>query len=238
MESGLPPFNPNPTIGALQIGVLISYMGFGVTTTQTYYYYSRFPDDPWKLKAFVAFVWMCEFAHAICIGHTVYTYTTTDYGHPERLILPVPKSLEVAGIFFSGIIAASVQSFFSYRIYVLAKSLYIPCVTWTLALLRCALSMVGFASGIRMVSLPSYEAQWGWFAIILWSVSSANDVIIAATLVYLFSRRRNDALAYRNRSTVALVDKLIAWTIETGTMTSVFGIIILVCYVTMVTNCI
>jgi hypothetical protein len=39
--------------GALQIGVLISYVLFGVTTTQTYIYYSRFPDDSPKLKAFV-----------------------------------------------------------------------------------------------------------------------------------------------------------------------------------------
>ncbi|KAF7355528.1 hypothetical protein MSAN_01469800 [Mycena sanguinolenta] len=207
-----PPFNPNVTLGALEIGVLVSYVLFGITTVQTYIYSTRFPDDPWKLKAFVAFVWLCEFAHAICIGHTVYTYTITDYGHPERLLLPVPKSLEVA-VFFSGIIAASVQCFFSRRIYVLSESLYIPCFTWILALLRCALSVVAFVSGIRMDALRSYESHWGWLAITLWTVSAANDVIIAATLVYLFSRRRNNALAFRNRSTAALVDKLIAWTI-------------------------
>jgi hypothetical protein len=39
--------------GVLQIGVLISYALFGVTTTQTYIYYSRFPDDSLKLKALV-----------------------------------------------------------------------------------------------------------------------------------------------------------------------------------------
>jgi hypothetical protein len=31
--------------GALQIGVFVSHVLFGVTTTQTYVHYSRFPDD-------------------------------------------------------------------------------------------------------------------------------------------------------------------------------------------------
>ncbi|KAJ7708047.1 hypothetical protein B0H17DRAFT_1325068 [Mycena rosella] len=58
--------NLNTTIGALQIGVLISYVLLGVTTTQTYIYYCRFPDDSPKLKALVAAVWVCEMAHAFC----------------------------------------------------------------------------------------------------------------------------------------------------------------------------
>jgi hypothetical protein len=39
--------------GASEIGVLFSYVLFGVMTTQTYIYYSRFPDDSRKLKALV-----------------------------------------------------------------------------------------------------------------------------------------------------------------------------------------
>ncbi|KAJ7839532.1 hypothetical protein B0H14DRAFT_2786832 [Mycena olivaceomarginata] len=46
-------FNPHPTIGACEIGVLISYALFGVTTVQTYIYYGRFPNDDSKLKALV-----------------------------------------------------------------------------------------------------------------------------------------------------------------------------------------
>jgi hypothetical protein len=63
-------FNPNPTLGAhrmtgpchalddffagaLQIGTLISYALFGVTTMQLYIYYSRFPDDSRVLKVLV-----------------------------------------------------------------------------------------------------------------------------------------------------------------------------------------
>ncbi|KAJ7918937.1 hypothetical protein B0H13DRAFT_1868919 [Mycena leptocephala] len=97
--------NLNTTLGAIQIGVLVSYVLFGVSTTQTSIYYSRFPDDSRKLKALVAFVWICEVGHALCIGHSLYVYTISDYAHPERVLGPTPKSLETTSI-FSGVIAA------------------------------------------------------------------------------------------------------------------------------------
>jgi hypothetical protein len=40
-------------LGAYEIGVLMSYAFFGMTTTQTYIYYSRFADDSRKLKSLV-----------------------------------------------------------------------------------------------------------------------------------------------------------------------------------------
>ncbi|KAJ6593203.1 hypothetical protein B0H19DRAFT_1089389 [Mycena capillaripes] len=224
-------FDPNPTIGALQIGVLASYVLFGVTTTQTYIYYNRFPDDYLKLKTLVSFVWLCELAHAICIAHTLYTYTISNYGHPERLIQRAPESLE-AGIFFSGVVTASVQAFFSFRIYALSHKLYIPLITWTLSFLRFVLSTVVFTSGLGMIDMASYEARWGWLAITLWSVSAANDLLIAATLVFILAHRRSNV----HQRTAALVEKLIGWTIETGVMTSAFGLITLVCFLTMSDN--
>jgi hypothetical protein len=135
-------------------------------------------------------------------------YTIISYGHPERLIQRAPASLEAA-VFFSGIIAAcgmcfrftgeaeflmrgAVQSFFSFRIYALSNQLFIPCVTWALSLVRLVLSTVAFISGLQMVEIASYEAQWGWLAITLWSISAANDLTIAATLVYILARRRKN----------------------------------------------
>ncbi|KAJ7736876.1 hypothetical protein B0H16DRAFT_1572909 [Mycena metata] len=231
MESPAISFDPNPSIGALQIGVLISSILFGLTTMQTYLYYTRFPEDPRKLKALVVFVWSCELALVVCSADTLYRYTILDYGHPERLLQRTPASLEAA-VFFCGIIAASVQSFFSHRIYSLSKTLYIPLLTWTLSVLRLLASTTAFVSGLLMVDFVSYEAQWGWLGISLWSVSTANDFIIAATLVFLLIRQRRNA----QKTTAALVDRLIAWTIETGTATSAFGIATLVCYLTMAGN--
>ncbi|KAJ7108577.1 hypothetical protein C8R44DRAFT_884641 [Mycena epipterygia] len=183
--------NPNVTIGAYEIGVLASYVLFGVTTTQTYVYYGRFPDDPRRVKFLVAFIWSCEMAHAVCIGHSLYQMTVSDYGHPERLIL-IPRSL-AAAVLFSGIIGAGVQAFFASRIYGLSKSLYIPCLSWTLSFSRLLGSITVVVYGFRIKTIPAFDMQWAWLLNSLWSVASANDLIIAATLVYWLNRQRPEA---------------------------------------------
>ncbi|KAJ7918940.1 hypothetical protein B0H13DRAFT_2433276 [Mycena leptocephala] len=183
--------NLNTTLGAFQIGVLISYVLFGVTTTQTYMYYSRFPDDSWKLKTLVAFVWVGEMAHALCVGHTLYVYTISTYAHPERLAGPTPVSLDTS-MLLTGIIGVCVQGFFSFRIYAFSGKLYVCILIWVMVFLRLLGSIVIFATALRMPSLPHYEEQWGWLATAMWSVSAANDLVIAATLVVLLRNQRTD----------------------------------------------
>ncbi|KAJ7906310.1 hypothetical protein B0H13DRAFT_1716324 [Mycena leptocephala] len=223
-------FDPNTTLGAYELGVLISYTLLGVTTTQAYIYYSRFPNDFRGLKYLVAFIWSCELAHAICIADTLYQITVSDYDHPERLVL-IPRSLATA-VLFSGLVGACVQSFFASRIYRISKSLYIPCLSWILSFSRLLGSITVFVYGLRMKTIPEFEARWSWLLNSLWSVASANDVIITATLVYRLRQQRPAA----EKRTLALVDKLIAWTMETGVITSAAGLASLGCFVTMPGN--
>ncbi|KAJ6514520.1 hypothetical protein DFH09DRAFT_1374006, partial [Mycena vulgaris] len=219
--------NPNTSLGAYVIGVLASYVLFGGTTIQAYIYYGRFPHDPRRLKFLVAFVWSCEIAHAVCIGHTLYQMTVSDYARPERLIL-IPKSLATA-VFFSGTIGACVQAFFSSRIYGISKSLPLPCLSWTLSFLRLLGSIIAGVYGLRTKTIPEFETRWAWLLNCVWSVTSANDLLIAGTLVHCLFRHR----PMGDTRTVALVDKLIEWTIETGVVTSAAGLVTVVCFVTM-----
>ncbi|KAJ7918943.1 hypothetical protein B0H13DRAFT_1990747 [Mycena leptocephala] len=228
-------FNLNKTLGALQIGVLISYVLFGVITTQTYIYYSRFPDDSRKLKVLVCCVCLvssvCEMANAFCVGHTVYVYTISHYTHPERLVGPLPASLDTT-VLLSGVVAVCVQ-YFSFRIYAFSKKLHVSTILiWIMAFLRLLGSIIIFLTALRMPSLPHFEMQWGWLLAAVWSVSTANDLIIAVTLVVLLRNQRTDV----HRRTAALVEKLILWSIETGILTSAYSITTLACFLTMKEN--
>ncbi|KAJ6572202.1 hypothetical protein B0H19DRAFT_936463, partial [Mycena capillaripes] len=195
--------------GALQIGVLVSYVLFGVTTTQTYIYYSQFPEDSRKLKALVRHInRLCELAEVVCIGHVLYVYTISGYGHPERLLGAAPKSLETAAVFVA-LVAASVQKFFSFRIYRLSNKLCIPVVIWVLVLARLVVITMLFVFGLEMKSLHGFVMQWQWLATAVWSLSTANDLAITVTLVALLRNQRINA----RRSIAALVDKLILWTV-------------------------
>ncbi|KAJ7788417.1 hypothetical protein B0H14DRAFT_261837 [Mycena olivaceomarginata] len=225
-------FNPSNTLGALEIGILTSYVLLGVTITQTYIYYSRFPQDPRKLKALVAFVCVCEIAHAICIGHTLYVWTISDYMHPESIFNFSPQSL-ITTVFFSSLIAACVQGFLPFRIYGLSKKLYISIIIWAMALMRLLGSTVLFVAGLRIPSsIQRLTAQWEWLIMVICAVGAATDVATTAALVTILVRQRS----FAQKRTRALVDKLIVWAIETGLLTSASGIATLVCFALMPKN--
>ncbi|KAJ7700752.1 hypothetical protein B0H17DRAFT_1046489, partial [Mycena rosella] len=208
-------YDLNSTIGALQIGIVLSCVLFGVTTTQAYTYYGRFPDDSHGLKFLVAVVWLCELAHIICIEATHYRYTISDFLHPANLFFvywPIAVSL-----LFSGIIVAGVQGFFALRIYRLSRRAYIPGFIWILAFSRTIFCVVAVVYGSQPnVTINGFVGQRSWVFYALWGVSTTNDLIIASALVYCLYSQRVKA----NTRTVALVDKLIKWTIETGVITS------------------
>ncbi|KAJ7083053.1 hypothetical protein B0H15DRAFT_851016 [Mycena belliarum] len=220
-----PSFDADSTLGALLVGTLVSYVLFGVTTTQVYIYYDRFPEDSSKMKAMVASVWLGELAHVICIGHSLYVMVITDYGHPERLA-HIPSSL-FAATFVGGMVSAGVQSFFAFRIYILSKSLWIPCICWAMSLFRVLPSnIVTFSYGIHE-PLGEFIDKWNWLFDTVWAISAANDLLIAISLVFLLYRQRN----YTLKRTTAVVNKLIAWTVETGVVTSAAGIIMMAFFI-------
>ncbi|KAJ7815166.1 hypothetical protein B0H14DRAFT_3143756 [Mycena olivaceomarginata] len=192
MES--PPTNLHSTIGAYQIGVLISYMCFGVTTTQAYIYYSRFPDDSRKLKALVAFVWLGELGHAICIGHTLYGFTIFDYGHPERFLRPAPKSL-VSSMLLGSMAVTAVQVYFAFRLYQLSKKLQIAIVSWTLSFVRQLAALTIFVIALRPIPVAIYDPKWRWLFLIYWSASSTNDLTITGAFAVMLTAQRSHVSA-------------------------------------------
>ncbi|KAJ7758729.1 hypothetical protein B0H16DRAFT_643027 [Mycena metata] len=219
-------FDPSLTIGAYQIGVLVSYILFGIVTAQTYTYFVTFPEDSSKLKTLVAIVWSCEVAHILCIGHALFVDTISDYGHLERLTDAAPKSIDMT--IFAGIVTTCSQSFFTLRIYKLSNQLFLSIILEAVIFLRLVAVAVVTVAGLRMTSVGSYEAQWGWLLATTWGVGAGCDLTITGVLVTLLLRRRADG----RKRTAMLVEKIITWTIETGMLTSACWITMLACFLT------
>ncbi|KAF8217504.1 hypothetical protein K438DRAFT_1556587, partial [Mycena galopus ATCC 62051] len=198
----------NSVAGAVQIGALLSYALFGVTTTQIYTYYRRFPDDSRILKALLTALRMCEISSTVCVGHLIYTFSILDFGHPELILGSPPKSLS-ASVLFSGFTTACVHSFFSFRIYTFTKKLYIPCFIWCISFLHLTGRIVIFITSLQAPSFLAYVAEWDWLLTTNWALSVASDVVIATTLVVVLYKQRSHAY----EKTVALLDRLIVWTI-------------------------
>ncbi|KAF8189832.1 hypothetical protein K438DRAFT_1971346 [Mycena galopus ATCC 62051] len=217
-------------LGVYQIGVLVSCVLLGVTTTQTYIYYTRFPEDPRTLKSLVAFIWVCEVVHAVCAAHTLYVSTVSGYyaqstSAPSFFNAPVTLG---AVFVVAGFVVAFVQGFFGFRIRVLSKKLYIPVLIWFLALIR----LVICTSIVSLRGVPAFLPKMMGFSTTAWILAVCNDLLITTTLVFFLRRQR----AHVHERTIVISKKIITWSIETGMISSTLGIIELTCFVTMPNN--
>ncbi|KAI0353285.1 hypothetical protein OH77DRAFT_1522740 [Trametes cingulata] len=127
------------TMGSLLIGVIVCAMFYGVSLSQMYYYYTRYPRDPVYLKLLVAAVWFTDSVHQAS-PHlpyqyippafipprtafyspegTVYWYLVTQYGEPASL--GRLSSTIIPEVFFQAFTGLFVQSFFAARIWKLS----------------------------------------------------------------------------------------------------------------------
>ncbi|PBK89869.1 hypothetical protein ARMGADRAFT_1083334 [Armillaria gallica] len=74
----------NSTFGAFLISVIVSSCLFGVTCTQTWYYFTRYSDNI-AVKVLVSAVWILEVFHMAFISHAIYHYVILHYGEPASL---------------------------------------------------------------------------------------------------------------------------------------------------------
>ncbi|PPQ94590.1 hypothetical protein CVT25_011903 [Psilocybe cyanescens] len=189
-------FNPNLTLGAIEIGVLVSTFLFGLVTVQCYIYVHRFPKDPVLLRVLVPVVWLLELAHTICICQALYEITVTQYGHPELLDIP-PDSLNVA-VLFSGFIGPIEQCWFAHRIHKFTHTLPIPLLCTSLALLRCIGSIALSIIALHRLTVEVYYAHWSWLLTAILVIGAGTDVVLAAALCWYLSRWRDSAFKSLN----------------------------------------
>ncbi|KAF8649051.1 hypothetical protein AX16_006052 [Volvariella volvacea WC 439] len=124
------------TVGALQIGVLISTFLFGVTTLQCIRYFANFPKDKPTIKFMVCVVWLLELAHTISTASGLYHITMSQYNAPQ--LDPQPKldlGFRIA-VLFSGCIAALVQAYYTDRLRILTENAFLASIYWVLASVR------------------------------------------------------------------------------------------------------
>jgi len=223
-------FDPTDTLGALLAGTFIAIFLFGLATVQVYLYYDRCHKDSRLLKTLVAFVWCCELAHTICVADSIYVATITLYGQPEKLVrLPIALNLTVA---FGGPVTACVQAFYTDRIRRFVGNLYVPVLLWTLSFLRLVGSYVLVVVSFHVPSVTEYEAVWGWMFTLLFTMGAFIDLAIASFLGYSLHRQRKKVF----KTTVKVLDRLIWWTVQTGLVTSIVAVAVVICFQTMKNN--
>ncbi|CAK5274994.1 unnamed protein product, partial [Mycena citricolor] len=243
-------------LGALEIGVMLSLVMFGVILLQAYTYFTQncSADSRW-LKIFVGIVMFLELGHSVAACHALYYFTISLAGMPEELkatnsytlsVTPVFETIITASIQVAAVLASLLsttdarrQGFFAFRIWVLSGSLRVSIVCWVIAAIRLATGLMMSTFSLLDVSREpnsTYIADtYGDFFTAALVMGVALDVVITIGMCACIRRLYTTPVELPNGSK-QVVRGLICWVIETGLITSLTSLAVVITFQTMKHN--
>jgi len=153
----------------------------------------------------------------------------SEYGHIEELV-DTPISLRIS-IVLSSAVSAMVQLFFADRVRRLAGNLYIAGFCAILSLWRLGVGTWATVGAMENANIIIFNEKYRW-TMMFYALGTTIDLTIASSLCYFLAKHRRTSI----KKTARLIDGLIAWTIETGVVTGLTSVSLLVCFVTMPNN--
>ncbi|TFK35603.1 hypothetical protein BDQ12DRAFT_725893 [Crucibulum laeve] len=179
-----------PTVGAFEAGVLMSMFLSGITTAQAYRYFHNFPNDPKRMKLFVALVWFLEFGHGTILSVALYWLTVLNFNSTTALVNPL-KKLCLATI-LSSITTSMIQCYFAFRVHIICQMRIIPVICVILSVVHLTGQFMLAIGGYKARSITEFKIRWRTVMIAVLSSSTCADVLIASCLCWRFRRRRKE----------------------------------------------
>ncbi|KAJ8093214.1 hypothetical protein PM082_020699 [Marasmius tenuissimus] len=219
------------SVGSLEIGVVASTFLFGITSTQTYLYYQLFPRDPKWTRRLVACIWLFELGHSISVIIALYDYSIQNFGNNQVDTMRLPFSI-VMGFLMAEFVFVSVQGYFILHIARISRTWAFTTGCTVLMVVRSAFLLFAVVQAVLMRDLKQFRDDWKWSMITMLVIGSFADLAIPSGRVYFLLVQRSGA----HKTTAAIVDKLIVYTIETGLATGFLAALILALYLALPKN--
>ncbi|KIY49129.1 hypothetical protein FISHEDRAFT_72938 [Fistulina hepatica ATCC 64428] len=215
-----------PTAAPLLTGYIMNAMLYGCLLMQLYWYYMSFPRDPRFLKLFTAVLFCLETTQTALIMYDALESFALDFGSVDQLNKVHSAWMNIP--IMTGIVSSLVHSFFCWRIYTLSKNLISIAVVMTFSLCQL-ITAIYFGSRVYHIGEYSLLQASTQVPCSVWLASSAvADILIALAMCYYLWR-----IPKSFRRTELLISKLIRSTVETGTITAIFAIILVVLYTSL-----
>ncbi|KAK0196000.1 hypothetical protein F5146DRAFT_1133456 [Armillaria mellea] len=201
--------------GPLIIGYLLNWDLFRTLSVQLYLYYLAFPKDRQFVKCLVYGIYIVEFVQMILVAYNAFAAFGYGFGDLEALAgihfnwLSVPIMVAIGA--FLG------QSFYAYRIFILSKSQIVPALVICMSLASSVATISKQLTSLKFI-IGRHPFPWRGYALC--------DIVIAICMTYYLMRSNTGF-----HCTEILVTKLIRLTIETGSLTAVVALAILVLFV-------
>ncbi|EIW75852.1 hypothetical protein CONPUDRAFT_169105 [Coniophora puteana RWD-64-598 SS2] len=242
---------PSPAEAMAQaplLGTLFTMFLYGITCVQAFYYSQNYQDDRMGVKLVVAAVWLLETAHTVLSIYFIEWYLINNFTNEENLFLVnwgIPTSFIVG---FT--VAFVVNLYFIWRFWRLSRNWVVPVILLMLAVARYAVGLLNSVQSktlsgktseptILCVFLPAYVlasksltgGAFKVFIVVGYVLSVLVDALIAVSLCWLLHSLRTGIKRTEN-----LIDNLIIYTINTGVLTSLGAILVLILFLTLPTS--
>ncbi|PIL27201.1 hypothetical protein GSI_10345 [Ganoderma sinense ZZ0214-1] len=200
-------------IGPIYIGPLLAWMLFGVSIVQLYIYHTSFSRDPLSIQIAVYGIFFLDVFQSVVVAAVGWQVLVAGWGRPVNIEFPGWSF--AATPFLSGVISASVQLFYAWRIYRLGKWRIIP----------AAIGLTGLASALGAIifaimfmfkkDLNSFHEPAMYSLCILWlGVGAFTDVVIMLSMFFLLYSAKRQSFTFQRSEFI--VNRLMRLTVETG----------------------
>ncbi|GLB43796.1 hypothetical protein LshimejAT787_1403080 [Lyophyllum shimeji] len=213
--------------GSLLVGGFVATGLSGVVAVQTVIYFKVYQTDPNFVKALVALIWALDFTHSILSCAAIWEYLIAQYGHPELIdVIPMELSLTIV---FTAILTFFVHMFFVHRIWLLSqKNYYLAIPFLMLVTARLGAAAATCNEMIVLKSLSAYKSRFGWLFTMGLTLSSLVDILITLSMFIMLRSSRSRSLSLNH-----VIDSLILYTFEIGSLTCAGTIISLITWLAL-----
>ncbi|KAI0326505.1 hypothetical protein GY45DRAFT_1373910 [Cubamyces sp. BRFM 1775] len=191
----------NSTYGALVLGTCFGLMLYGLTVHQTYRYGRLYPRDVKWLKGLVVGILTLETLHTTLCIIAVYYHLVLNFFNPASLLVG--------------------HCFYVFRVYQVGSHfVYKSLVSAAIVCMVCSFGFMIAATveGFRL-SLNDFQ-HVSWLVSAIFGCAVLADICLTGTLVVVLLRARTGF-----RRTDSLIEVLIIYSINTGLLTSIFGLL-------------
>ncbi|KAL4244485.1 hypothetical protein ABKN59_009341 [Abortiporus biennis] len=218
------------TLGAELIGVIIATFLTGISTIQTYNYHLSIPNaDKILFRILIAILWVLDFLLLIFLSIASYSSLVTNFANPFN----VEKiSWVLAGFLAtSSVLNFIIRCMFIHRVWRLSKSSHLAVV---LFVLNCLILSIGSVMADKFAHIGDVFGlrNYKWLIIWVFTTIAFTDTLIAGILCYYLWKMKSHA----TRRTESQINTLMRYSLETGAVTSVVAIAIIITYLTMPNN--
>ncbi|KAG0700743.1 hypothetical protein DFH29DRAFT_1080516 [Suillus ampliporus] len=218
-----PQLDLGSTFGALLIGVIIAAVLVGVTNIQAFVYFQTHSDTGRTFyKLVVIWFWTFDVLHLALIIHCVYYYLVNNYANIGALT-KVVWSFKLQ-VMINAPVIYGVHLLYVYRIWIVSKgrSRALP-ITVGIIVILCAGIIIARMWAIYQCHVFTDFIGIEWSTYMTLGVITFLDIVIASSLCYLLATSRTGT-----SSTDSLITKLMGYIINTGCLTSICSVAVII----------